>query len=188
VEEGLAAAQKAIALDPNSYIGFWVLGRLYHLSDRDRDAVEMFEKVIRIYPDFYPAYADLEMVYDRLGAIEKSLELGKTMIEEVYPRYLSKHPDDARACLHFAIYCAKNGRIEEAKQEAAKALELSPEDPTIRYNAACFHAVIGENAKALNLLKKAIEAGFEHFEWLKRDPDFYNIRQEKEFVDLIKGK
>jgi tetratricopeptide (TPR) repeat protein len=187
VDEGLAAAQKAIALDPNSYIGFWVLGRLYHLSDRDRDAVEMFEAVIRLYPDFYPAYADLEMVFERLGANDRSSELRKTMIEEVYPRYLSKHPDDARAYLHFAIYCAKNGRDQEAKQEAAKALELNPEDPAILYNAACFYAIIGENAKALDLLKEAIEAGFEHIEWLKRDPDFDNIRQEKEFVELMKG-
>ncbi len=188
VAEGLAAAQKAIALDPNSYIGFWILGRLYHLSDRDKDAAEMFEKVTRIHPDFYPAYADLEMVYDRLGAIDKSTELVTAMLEEVYPRYLSRHPDDDRAHLHFAIYCAKNGKEQQARQEAAKALELNPEDSTILYNGACFYAIINEKKTAVNLLKKAVDSGFEYFEWLKRDPDFDNIREEEEFVNLLKGK
>jgi TolB-like protein/Tfp pilus assembly protein PilF len=92
VAEGLAAAQKAIALDPNSYIGFWILGRLYHLSDRDQDAAAMFEKVTEIHPDFYPAYADLQMVYDRLGAKEKSSELVTKMLDNIYPRYLSNIP------------------------------------------------------------------------------------------------
>ena len=188
VEEGLAAAQKAIALDPNSYIGFWILGRLYHLSDRDHDAAEMFEKVTEIHPDFYPAYADLQMVYDRLGATDKSSELVTAMLDKIYPRYLSKHPDDDRAHLHFAIYCAKNGRHQQARQEAAKALELNPEDSTILYNGACFYAVIDEKETALSLLKRAVEAGFEYFEWLKRDPDFDNIREEEEFVKLLKRK
>jgi adenylate cyclase len=188
VTEGLAAAQRAIALDPNSYIGFWILGRLYHLSDRDQDAAAMFEKVTEIHPDFYPAYADLQMVYDRLGATEKSSALVDKMLDNIYPRYLSKHPDDDRAHLHFAIYCAKNSREQQARQEAAKALELNPEDSTILYNGACFYAVIDDKETALALLKKAIEAGFEYFEWLKRDPDFDNIREEEEFVNLMKGK
>ena len=188
VDEGLAAAQKAIALDPNSYVSFWIMGRLYHLADRDREAVEMLERVIQIYPDFYPAYADLEMVFDRLGEKDKGSRLMRTMIEEVYPRYLSKHPDDARAYLHFAIYCAKYGRVQQAKKEAERALELNPEDSTILYNGSCFYAVINEKATALNLLKRSIEAGFEHIEWLKRDPDLNNIREEIEFAELLKGK
>jgi len=79
-------------------------------------------------------------------------------------------------------------RNEEAKVEAAKALELSPGDPLMLYNAACCYARMGENFLAVEALKNSMAAGLEDYEWIKRDPDFEAIRNDPGYIELMKDK
>ena len=185
-DDALTATKKAIELDPNSYIGYWILGRIYHRTDRDNDAVDPLKKVIELNPDYYVAYSDLLMVYEKLEKKEEMNELLDISIEEIYPRYLSKHPDDARAHLNYAIHLVHKGRVPQAKVEAAKAHELVSEDPVMMYNTACFYARLGEKGLALEMLKKSFNIGWAHYEWLKRDSDLDSIRNEPEFIELMK--
>jgi len=187
IDEALSASQKATELDPNNFTGYWILGRLYHLCDRDREAAEMHKKAIALNPNFHTAYGDLRIVYERLGEKEKQDEILQTLLE-VYPRYLAQHPDDARSHIYFAIDLAQVGKTEQASAEAAKALELSPGDSLMMYNIACFYSRMGEKRLAIDLLKNSIAAGLEDYEWIKRDADFDNIRDEPEYVELMKGK
>jgi len=45
-----------------------------------------------------------------------------------------------------------------------------------------------EDHRAVELLKSAVVNGYENFEWIKRDPDFNNIRNEPGYVELMKGR
>ena len=107
---------------------------------------------------------------------------------QMFPRYLSLHPDDARAHMHFAIGLVRSGRTDEGKIKAARAIELSPNDPLMFYNAACFYANMGDKPLALQSLKSAISSGYGFTEWIKRDPDLDSIRNEPEYIELMKGK
>ena len=78
--------------------------------------------------------------------------------------------------------------MDEAKERASRAIELSPNDPLMFYNAACFYANIGEKQPALQSLKNAIQAGYGFFEWLKRDPDLETLRHEPEYIEMMRGK
>ena len=90
--------------------------------------------------------------------------------------------------MFFAVDLTKVGKIQEAKAEAAKALELSPNDPLMLYNAACFYARLEDKQLALNTLKGAVLSGYENYEWIKRDTDLESIRTEPEYIELMKGK
>jgi len=187
IDEAIKAGHRAIELDSNNHIAHWILGRIYHSTDRDHESVELFRKAIALNPDLYSAYGDLRMVYERLGEMDKWKEtLQQSML--MFPRYLSKHPEDARAHMFFALALGLVNRTDDSKREAAKALELNPSDPLMLYNATCFYARLGEKQLAVKTLRDAFTAGYENFEWAKRDSDLENIRNEPEYIELMKGK
>ena len=185
--EATTAGEKAVELDPNNFTGIWILGRIYHSTDRDKEAIELYKKVISLNPDFYSAYLDLRSSFERLGMKE---EYEQTLHQalELYPRYLSQHPDDARAHILYATDLAQVGKLDEAKVESTKALELSPNDALMQYNGACFYARMGESKQAIDYLGKAIKTGWENFEWMKRDTDLDSIRNEPDYIKLVEGK
>ncbi len=187
LDEASVAGRKAIELDPNNYLAYWILGRIYHTTDRDQDALECFNKVVAINPEFYSVYSDLQIVYGRLGRKDKYEEMLRSALA-IYPRYLSQHPDDARCHMFYAVDLAQAGKKDEAKTEAARALELNPNDPLMLYNAACFFAQMSEASKAVEMLRNAIAAGYPDYEWFKRDPDLDSIRNDPGYIELMKGK
>src|ERR1043166_3554700 len=187
LDDALTAGRKAIELDPNNFTGYWIMGRIYHMTDRDQEAVGMFEKAFALNPDFYSAAADLCIAYSRVGDKEKATSQLRSNLE-LYPRYLSQHPADARGHMFFATDLAQVQRRDEAKVEAAKALELNPSDPLMLYNAACFYAQMDEKRLAIESFRNAIAAGYANFEWAKRDTDLDSIRTEPGLVELIKGQ
>ncbi len=187
IEEALTAGHRAIELNPENHIAYWILGRIYHSTDRDQEAVDLFKKVLTLNPDFYSAYNDLLIVYQRLGKKDLWSEILQKAFE-MFPRYLSKHPEDARAHMFYAIDLGQARRTDEAKREAGKALELNPTDPLMFYNAGCFYASIDEKHLAIKALESAIAAGYGNFEWLKRDSDLDTLRNEPEYLEMIKDK
>ena len=185
--EATTAGEKAIELDPNNFTGIWILGRIYHSTDRDKEAVELYKRVIELNPDFYSAFMDICASFEKLGEKEEYDKYLKTSAES-FVRYLDQHPDDARAHILFASTLVQLGKIEEAKLKGAEALKLSPDDALMQYNGACFYARLNEKKLAIDLLKKSISTGWENYEWMKRDPDLDSLRNEPDYLDLIKDK
>lgn len=56
------------------------------------------------------------------------------------------------------------------------------------YYGACLYSRLKELKRAVGWLKNAVAFGYENFEWIKRDPDFEPIRNEPEYIELMKGK
>ncbi|MCB0833345.1 MAG: protein kinase [Bacteroidetes bacterium] len=187
IQEAEAAARKAIDLGPNIFTGYWVLARICHVLNRDLESVSLLKKTIELNPDFHTAYGELRMAYERLGEKENMEAIIQTMLE-VFPVYLSKHPDDARSHVHYAIQLATHGKTDEALEQTKKAIELSPDDPLMFYNAACVYARLGQKESAVETLRKSVVAGLEDYEWIKTDPDFDSIRNEPGYIELMKGK
>jgi serine/threonine protein kinase/Flp pilus assembly protein TadD len=187
IDDALTYSQKAIELDPNNHIAYWILARIYHTTDREHEAVELLKKVIVLNPSFYSAFTDLQLIYERLGERELSRETTLKALE-VLQKHLTDHPDDARGHMFYAILLARTEQYEEAKQEAERAIELSPTDPLMMYNAACFYVTVGEKKLAVETLKKAIVNGYHQYEWIKRDTDLDPIRNEPGYIELMKDK
>ncbi|HEY6192735.1 MAG TPA: protein kinase [Bacteroidota bacterium] len=186
-DEAVESSRKAIELNPANHAAYWILGRTYLTMDRAREAADLFRKVIELNPDFYAAYGDLILSLDQLGEQEQ-IKKALAAATEMFPRYLSLHPDDARGHIFFAITLVRSGRIEEGKARASRAIELSPNDPLMFYNAACFYSTVGDKALALESLRNALDSGYEFYEWIKRDPDLDSIRNEPEYLRLMDGK
>ncbi len=187
LDEALLATQKAISFDPDNFFAYWIRGRLYRMKDRDSEAVIDFNKVLELNSDFHSAYGDLQMSYEKLKD-ERSLEDTIQRAALFYPNYLLHKPEDARAHQFYAFTLERLGRRKEAKIEMKKGIEINPNDLIIVYNAACFYALMGDNIASIENLKKALDNGFENFEYIKHDPDLFGLREEPGFIALLQGK
>ena len=79
--------------------------------------------------------------------------------------------------------------LEKKYNEAIKNyLILAPnKNPTVLYNLACTYSLNNNKPEALKYLWEAVNNGFSQVSLLKTDPDLTNIRNEKQFVELIKS-
>jgi Flp pilus assembly protein TadD len=110
------------------------------------------------------------------------------MVDENLPRHLEAHPDDARARNSCGTELTHAGRAEQGRAEIPKTLEQSPDDPLILYATGCYEAMFGEKRVALDLLERAVSAGYLDFEYLRRDPDLKNLRGEPGYRALAQRK
>jgi tetratricopeptide (TPR) repeat protein len=183
-EESLSAGVKAVTISPDNYIARWILGRIHMTNDRPRQAVEQFEIVVRLSPEFYTALSDLHNCYINLNEPEKVQEVTDKALE-LFPTYLSQHPDDGRGHMIFAGILSYGGHIERAESELKKALELSPNDSLMMYNAACIYSQLGNSDRAVETLRNAIDAGFKFIQWMRSDPDLQPLRERDDFRELL---
>jgi TolB-like protein/Flp pilus assembly protein TadD len=186
-DEALQASRKATELNPDNFIGYWVEGRIFMNTGRYPEAEEQYLRTIAINPDFYSAYVDLHNIYDLMSDAAKIQTIQSRMMD-FFPNYLARHPDDARAHMVFGVVLAQEGLHDEARIEGATALQLSPADPLMMYNAACFYALLGDLAQSIESLGNAIAAGFEHFDWIERDPDLAAVREDPGYIELLRRK
>jgi adenylate cyclase len=187
-DEAAQSVRKAIELNPDDFIAHWTLGRI-HLSTGNPEAAEgECRRVIELKPGFYVAYADLRMALQSMGRTDEADALSRKLADELVPNYLLQNPDDARARMFYAISLSEVGRREDAMQEGATALELSPGDSVMLYNGACLYAQMGETRQAIATLRQAIAAGVENYGWMKNDTDLDSLRDDPEFKELMEGK
>jgi len=186
MEDAVMACRRAIALDVGNFVGYWILGRIDYVTGRHAEAIEMLRKVILLDPDYYPAYFTLRMVYQELGDKTYIDQILTRVVDEVLPRYLDAHPDDARARNSYGTELTHAGRAAQGRSEVEKALKQSPEDPLILYATACYEAMWGEKEVALELLKRSAAAGYRNFDYMRRDPDLKALHGEPEYEALVR--
>ena len=186
LNEATASCTKAVEIDPDDFIAHWTLGRIYFTEGKLDQALDLFSRVIEIKPSFYAGHLDMAQTSVGLGLTDRAEAAYRTLLE-ILPNYLLQNPDDARARLIYASQLGRVGRREEAIREGTKALVLSPGDPVMLYNAGCMYVRIGENQRALEALRQAIDAGYSNFGWMQNDPTLSPLREHPEFVAMLQG-
>jgi adenylate cyclase len=182
-DEAAASVHKAIELDPDDFVAHWTLGRIHFSTGELEKAIKHFQRVIEIQPAFYVAYSDLNQTLLGLGRADEALA-GSHKVLELMPNYLLQNPDDSRARMFYAVTLCDVGDKAGAVREGDAAIEASPGDSVMLYNAACLYARLGELRRAVDTLRQAIEAGVQNFAWMKNDPDFDSLRDDPEFIEL----
>lgn len=129
----LAAYRRAAELEPDEPRWSYLLGRLLAIEGTDLEAaVERFERVVELAPEYVPARQRLADVQVRRGRLERA--------EVEYRRALALDPGFARAHLGLGqVLLARAGAagadesrhlLEEAVTHLERARELAPADGT----------------------------------------------------------
>jgi TolB-like protein len=186
-DEAASAGKMALELSPDSFLPYWLVGRVYIAMGLYVEAQQLLERSIAMEPEFYTAFNDLELTYKALGLTERAQEMHQKLLAYL-PTHLLKYPDDSRARMFYAGRLASSGNNATSKVQALEALASSPDDPLMLYNAACVFTHLGDHKLAIATLRSSAEGGYEFFDWIKRDSDLDPIRNDPEYIELMKDK
>ena len=186
-EEGIALAKRAISLKPDCEGAYNVLGRAYFASGKFKEAVELAEKAVEANGDDYNVFIPIVNALERLG-MTAELKRYREMEMRSLEHQLELVPEDVRARSLLAADYATTGNTDDAIRHLEMTVALRPNDSNVLYNAACTYAVLRRKTEALDLLKRALAAGYANVDWPHEDPDLTSVRGEPEFAKLFPPK
>jgi adenylate cyclase len=120
-ESGIEMADRAVALNPNSYTAWRGRGWVYRNAGLPEEAVRSFERAVRmspVDPTLHRSFVGMGMALIELRRFDEAIAAGKKAL-----RQNPSHPTAYR-CLASAF--AHLGRDAEAREAAARVLETDP--------------------------------------------------------------
>jgi serine/threonine protein kinase/cytochrome c-type biogenesis protein CcmH/NrfG len=183
-EEAVRYAQMAIERKPDCEGAYNILGRAYFASGRHQEAANIVERALEANGDDYNIYPPYVNALASLGQTEVARRVRERHVR-VLEQQLELAPEDVRARILLATNYVVLDKAEDAIRHLETAVTLRPNDSSTLYNAACTYGLLKEKARALDMLKKAVAAGYSNFEWIGKDPDLACLHDESEFLRLI---
>jgi len=166
-DAGVAAARRAVVLDPLARASHSVLGRTLYVAHRYQEAVAALAEVISLDPDYKDTYAYRGFAYYGLGDLQRARASCETQRDYWGNQY----------CL--AVTYDRLGRHPDAQAELAKMKAVVGD--TASYQYATIYAQWGDRARALEWLETALRVRDPGLELLKTDALLDSLRQEPRF-------
>lgn len=168
--------------DADSYSA---LGTVSLLEGKYDDAIEMDKKAIEFDQMNPQNWANLgSALIWKGGGHEEAMKAYRRAIELAEVQKM-KTPDDAQLLADLADYYAEAGDAEKSPPLARKALVLSPTDPYVLYTTGDAYELLGQRAKAIDLIARALTKGFRTNEF-ERSPELAGLRGDLEFQNALK--
>jgi len=183
VEAAIGEFHKAAAIDPKYGAAQLHLGHAYERANRSDEAVDAYRKSIELEPRNFYARNNLGVLYDRKGMYDEAIA--------EFQSALKNDPNNAMALKNLEI--AKKNKAATQEREAViaraeKDVAAQPGDPTRSYQLARVYATYGNKEAAIEWLGKAIEKGYKDLAYVKTDPAFAAMREERDFQLLLLKK
>jgi adenylate cyclase len=180
------AFERAVELNPALYDAWNYYARHCYAHGEHARAAELFQQAYRLRPDDYSPLVFAAGSLAHVGDMAGSLKLARRAADG-FLRQCALEPENLRAHYLAPSVLHQAGRIDDARRLAARALAIGPDDWSALYNVACFHSVIGEHERALDLLERVVQAGGGYRVWLENDPDLAGLHGEPRFQALLAG-
>jgi tetratricopeptide (TPR) repeat protein len=116
---------------------------------------------------------------------ERLRELGVRFEVGFFEEVLRKDPHHVGALITLGELYTESGRYLEGLAVDEKLSSLFPYEPTVHYNLACSLSLLERKEEAANMLRKAVNLGFDDFDELEKDSDLDNIRDHPTFIELL---
>jgi superkiller protein 3 len=183
IDAAITEFQKAAEMEPKHGAVLLNLGQAYERANRNDEAVDAYRKSIELEPRNFYAHNNLGVLYDRQGKYDEAIA--------EFHSALSNQPNNAMALKN--LETAKKNKIVVQERtnlvsRAMKEVEFKPQDPIPAYHLARLHASHGNQQAAIEWLGKAIQRGYKDFAYIKTDPAFVSMRDEREFQLLLLRK
>jgi adenylate cyclase len=184
-EESLAEHQIALSLDPDAYEVNAAAARCFIALRRYDDAIESLERAAAAIETDFWALGMLIQCHQAKGDAEGAIAAARRTLERVQ-KVVVAEPDHGVALGFGVSALATMGELERAKEWAARAMLLDPENFNLKYNLACSLIRLGEMDEAIKLLDPVFKAAqAQSLNWWKIDSDLDAIRGDPRFMAMI---
>ncbi|HCC79281.1 MAG: hypothetical protein A2X25_08800 [Chloroflexi bacterium GWB2_49_20] len=177
IESDILIYKKVTGINPKNARAWHSLGNLQRLTGQFDEAANSLEKAIELDPRQEVFHYHLGLVYAAQRRFADAIETFKKVIS-INPEYNLAHAT-------LAGYYSKLGKTKESQYHMAIAQRTMQEEK--EYNQACFEAICGNAEGAIELLQIALKQNQTTLDWVRRDPDFDNIRTDARFQALTAG-
>jgi len=178
-------ARRQLEIDPDSAEALSILSYYQYLAEEYDQAVETYEKYVRLFPDESAGYNNKALIHKRRGEYVEE--------ERLYRVALALQPLDVTAMNNLAVCLAHQGRYEEALAIMQQLEELDPGEPYADLHRAKIHAEMGDDRTAYRYLEQSLQGMQEldtlhHIEFrqdIRLDPSFRQMREAQRFHSLL---
>jgi adenylate cyclase len=185
-DEALSEIDIALRLDPESYDVNAAAARVFLSVRRYDEAIARYEKAASIMEDDYATTGMLISWYKAVGDGEAAKRTARRCLASA-ERIVAHQPDNGSA-MSFAVGAlATLGEVERAKEWAARALLIDPDNHNMRYNFACTMVLdLHDPEAALELLGPLFEVvSLDAVNWAKVDADLDTLRDHPRFKAML---
>ena len=130
--------ETAISRDPGHAAAHAVRGLMLYRLGQITEALAAYETAIGLDPAMPEPWLNLGVLYQREGLVAEALMCFETAIV--------RHPALVAAWSNRAKALRALGRIEEARDSFDRALQLSPDDPVLRFDRGLCRLLLGDYA------------------------------------------
>ncbi|MBM4031660.1 MAG: tetratricopeptide repeat protein [Planctomycetes bacterium] len=88
--------------------------------------------------------------------------------------------------IHLGNSYLERSEYEKALEQYKKAMELEPKNSIVLYNIACTYSRMKKLKEALDALERCVEAGYRDVEWMEKDADLDNLRDEPRYKAVVR--
>ncbi|TCU22330.1 adenylate cyclase [Rhizobium azibense] len=184
-QQAIAAFERALALEPNLYEANFHYARFFFMRGDFANAVRYFTRAAHIRTDDYVSPIHLMSAHRSLGRMsdtENWAKLGLLRAE----RALNLSPENSGPAHRGALALAHLGDRARARDWAARAIAIDPDDIVAQYNLACVYSVLGDVEEAIDILERLMpRSSVYHIKWFDNDSDLDNIRSDHRFQKLL---
>jgi tetratricopeptide (TPR) repeat protein len=105
---------------------------------------------------------------------------------DFFERILERNPDFLDVLRVHGNNLTLKGRFGDGLKIDRRLVELRPKDALAHYNLACSYSLMKKVDPALRALRKAIELGYDDFEYLRKDGDLDAVKSDPRFRQLLR--
>ncbi|MBU0640737.1 MAG: hypothetical protein KKB50_17880 [Planctomycetes bacterium] len=189
--QALALTKQAYATSPDNAIVLYNLACFNSLCGNREEALSWLQKAVEggfYAPKKISGDPDLESLHaepEYTATLARAAELAAEQHAEDVVINSSKTGEAARLGMQ-AMQAYNEKEYERALELTEQAYAVAPHDSRVLYGLACFHALLGHDAKALDFLAQAVEGGFYCPRHIARDPDLESIRDNERYQAAVK--
>ena len=100
-------------------------------------------------------------------------------------RIAARLPNDTEVLRALADLYTRTGATADGLRIDEQLSQLCAEDPLVWYNLACSFSLSERKDEALEALGKAMDLGYDDYEWMKKDSDFTFLRGDPRFESML---